>query len=79
MYICSRFAREKGRALTQSYDSTLTEKSKQHRDSIKNATKTSTTQRLRTDFGRSIGVTAVTPLVWLNKFTSAQPSHSPKK
>ena len=33
------------------------------------------TQRLRTDLGRSVGVTAVTPLVWLNQFTSAQPTH----
>ena len=32
------------------------------------------TQRLRTDLGRSVGVTAVTPLVWLNRFTNAQPS-----
>ena len=37
--------------------------------------KTSITQRLRTDLGRSVGVTAVTPLVWLNRLTSAQPSH----
>ena len=36
--------------------------------------KTSITQRLQTDLGRSVGVTAVTPLVWLNRFTSAQPS-----
>ena len=55
---------------------TPTEKSKKQRDNIKNATKnTLITQRLRTDLGRSAGVTAVTPLVWLNRFTSAQPSH----
>ena len=33
---------------------------------------TSIIQRLRTDLGRSVGVTAVTPLVWLNRFTKAQ-------
>ena len=54
---------------------TLTEKSKKQRDNIKNATKTSITQQLRTDLGRSVRVTAVTQLVWLNRFTSAQPSH----
>ena len=38
--------------------------------------KTSITQRLQTiDIRRSVGVTAATPLVWLNRFTSAQPSH----
>ena len=33
---------------------TTTEKSKKKRDNIKNATKTSITQRLRTDLGRSV-------------------------
>ena len=37
--------------------------------------KTTITQRLRTDLGRSVGVTAVTQLAWLNRFTSAQPSY----
>ena len=54
---------------------TPTEKSKKQRDNIKNATKTFITQRLRTDLGRSVEVIAVTPLAWLNRFTSAQPSH----
>ena len=54
---------------------TPTEKSKKQRDNIKNATKTLITQRLRTNLGRSTEVTAVTPMVWLNRFTSAQPSH----
>ena len=54
---------------------TPTEKSKMQRDNIKNATKTWITQRLQTDLGRSVGVTAVNQLVWLNRFTSAQPSH----
>ena len=40
-----------------------TEKSKKQRDNIKTPPKTLITQRLRTDLGRSVGVTAVTPLV----------------
>ena len=59
---------------------TPTEKSKKQRDNIKKTpSKTSITQRLWADLGRSVGVTAVTPLVWLNRFTSAQPPHSPQK
>ena len=54
---------------------TPTEKSKKQRDNTKNAKKTSITQRLRTDFGRSAGVTIATQLVWLNRFTGSQPSH----
>ena len=48
---------------------TLIEKSKKQIYNIKNATKTSITQRLWTDLGRSVEVAAVTPLVWLNQFT----------
>ena len=72
--------REKGRDLTQSCDKspythrTIQKATWQH----KNATKTLITQLLRTDLGRSVGVTAVTQLVWLNQFTSAKPSHSPQ-
>ena len=71
--------REKGRDLTQSYDKSpfSTEKSKEQRDNIKNVTKTWIKQRLRTDLIRSVGVTAVAPLMWFNRFTSAQPSHLP--
>ena len=54
---------------------THTEKSTKHHDNIKNASKTSITQRLRTDLGRPIGVTAVTQLLWVNRFTNTQPSH----
>ena len=46
---------------------TLTEKFKKQHDNIKPPPKTSLTQRLRTDLGRSVGVTAVTQLVWLNR------------
>ena len=69
--------REKGRDLTQYYDKTPTptEQSKKQRDKIKTPPKTLITQLLRTDLRRSVGVTAVTQLVWLNRFTSAQPSH----
>ena len=58
---------------------TPTEQSKKQRDNIKTPPKTLITQLLRTDLGRSVGVTAVTQLVWLNWFMSAQPSHSPQK
>ena len=54
---------------------TPTEQSKNQRDNIKTPPKTLITQLLRTDLGRSVGVTAVTQLVWLNRFTNAQPSH----
>ena len=66
--------REKGRYLTQSYD-----KSPYNHRKIQQATwqhkkhhqKLLITQRLRTGLGRSVGVTKVTPLVWLNRFRSA--------
>ena len=54
---------------------TPTEKSKKQRDNTKTPQKTSITQRLRTDLGRSVGVTIATQLVWLNQFTGSQPSH----
>ena len=41
----------------------------------KNATKNFDTQRLRTDLGRSVRVTTVIQLGWLNRFTGTQPSH----
>ena len=40
--------------------------------------KSSITQRLRTDLGRSVGVTTATQLVLLTDFR-AQPSHSPQQ
>ena len=52
-----------------------TEKSKKQVDNTKTPPKTSITQRLRTDLGRSVGVTIATQLVWLNRFTGSQPSH----
>ena len=52
---------------------TPTEQSKKQRDNIKRPPKTLITQLLRTDLGRSVGVTAVTQLVWLNRLPSAVP------
>ena len=77
MLLLKSYIREKGRDLTQSCDKTPTptEQSKKQRDNIKNTTKALITQLLRIDLGRSVGVTAVTQLVWLNRFTSVQPSH----
>ena len=51
---------------------TPTEKSKKQRDNTKTPPKTSITQRLRTDLGRSVGVTIATQLVWLNQLTGSQ-------
>ena len=63
--MCSR---EKRRDLTQSHDKNpythrkIQKATWQH----KNATKSSITQRLRVDLGRSVGVTTATQLVWLS-------------
>ena len=73
----SSIPREKVRYLTQSCDKTTTptEKSKTQRDNIKNATKsfyyTTIADRLRTVSWSN----SSHPLVWLNRFTSAQPSY----
>ena len=48
-------------------------------DNIKPPPKTSITQRLQTDLGRSVGVTTVIQLVWLNRITGTQPSRLPQK
>ena len=58
--------REKGRDLTQScYKNPFTHRTiqKKQRDNIQTPQKTLITQLLRTDLGRSVGVTAVTQLV----------------
>ena len=52
-----------------------TEKPKKQRDNTQMPPKTSITQRLQTDLGRSVGVTIATQLVWLNRTTGSQPSH----
>ena len=48
---------------------TPTEMSKVQSENTNNATKSSIKQRLRTDLGRSVGVTTATQLVWLTWFT----------
>ena len=48
---------------------TPTEKSKKQCENTKTPPKTSISQRLRTNLGRSVGITIVTQLVWLNRFT----------
>ena len=55
---------------------TPTKQSKMQRDNRKTPPKTSITQRLRTDLGRSVGVTIATQLVWLNQLKWFQHSHS---
>ena len=58
---------------------TPTEKSKKERGYTKTPSKPSITQRLRTDLRRSVWVTIATQLVWLNRLTGSQPSHSPQQ
>ena len=55
---------------------TPTENKKNQRDNTKTPQKIWITQRLRTDLGRSVGVTIATQLMWLNRLTGSQPSHS---
>ena len=73
--------KDKGRDLTQSYDkSPYTDRKIQKSTwKHKNATKNSITQRLRTDLGQSVVVTIDTQLVWLNRLTGSQSSHSPQQ
>ena len=58
---------EKGRDLTQSYDKSpyTHRKIQKPKWQHKNATKTSITQHLRTDLGRSVGVTIATKSYFL--------------
>ena len=70
--------REKGRDLTQSYDkSPYTNRNVkrakwQHKQRHK---KSSIKQRLRTDLGRSVGVTTATQLVWLTGLRAHLPTN----
>ena len=73
--------RQKGGDLTQSYDkSSYTKRNvKIKKDKVTTQTtpqKRSIKQQLRTDLGRSVGITTATQLVWLTWFTGP-PSHSP--
>ena len=69
---------EKEGDLTQSYDETpyTNRKFEKPKDNTCAQTppKTSITQPLQTDLGRSVGVKTVIQLVWLNRFTGTQPS-----
>ena len=56
--------------LGESYDESLYFNQKFNNQS---PTKTSITQRLWTDLGRSVGVTTAIQLVWLNRFTGTNP------
>ena len=70
-------ARQKGGDLTQSYDkSPYTNRNvKRASDNTNNATKSSIKQRLRTDLGRSVGVTKATQLVWLTGLLAHLPTN----
>ena len=57
---------------------TQTEMSKGQMTSQTTPQKSSIKQHLRTDLGRSVGVTTATQLVWLTWFTGP-PSHSPQQ
>ena len=72
----SNSPREKERDLTQSYykNHTPIEIPKSN-VTPQNATKMSIIQRLRADLGRPVGVTAATPLVWLNSVFERSTSH----
>ena len=60
---CSYIHEKKRRDLIQSYDKSpcTTEKFKKHHDNIKTPPKTSIADRMRTDLGRSVGVTTANP------------------
>ena len=55
---------------------TPTEMSKGQSDNTNNATKSSIRQKLRTELGRSFGVTTATQLVWFTRFRGPNlPTH----
>ena len=70
LYMCSvRFRKKENILLSPMTKApTQTEKSKQQHDNTKTPPKTSISQRLRTDLGRSVRLTIATQLVWLNRF-----------
>ena len=72
-----RKKRKKERDLTQFYGKNpYAELSNVQSDNKTTPPKSSITQRLPADLGRSVGITSVTQLVWLTSLR-AQPSHSP--
>ena len=56
-----------------------TENSKKQSDNTNTPPKHLITQRLRTNLGRSVGVTKASQLVWLHRFTKSQASHLAQK
>ena len=73
--------RQKGKKngiwLSESYDESpyINGKFNNQLTTQKHQQKISITQRLRTDLGRSVGVSTAIQLVWFNQFTGTQPSH----
>ena len=56
------------------YQQKMKKKTSEHKNTAKTII-----QQLRNDLGLSVGETTATKLVWLSRFTSAQPSHYPHK
>ena len=76
--LCYKDKKEEIRPSPMKKAPTPTEMSKGQIDNTNNATKSSIKQQLRTDLGRSVGVTTATQLVWLTWFTGP-PSHFPQQ
>ena len=82
--ICIRASatfKRKGSDLTQSYDKSPLHPRKNPKTNVKTQKtppKTSITQQLRIDLGRSVGVAVAIQLVWFNRFTSVQTSNLPQ-
>ena len=70
--------KEKGRDLIQSYDKKPLHKQKCQKGKVttqRTPQKSSIKQRLRTDLGRSVGVTTATQLVWLTGLRAQLPTN----
>ena len=75
MFFSGKEKKEEIRLIPMSKAPSSTEKHKTQRDNTKMQPKPFVSQRMRTDFGRSVGVTTATQLVWLNRLMGSQPSH----
>ena len=65
--------------MTKSYDKKPIHQQKCQKGKVTTQTtpqKSSIKQQLRTDLGRSVGVTTATQLVWFTKVLQGPPSHS---
>ena len=77
VFVVTTTRRQKGRDLTPSYDKKPLHQQKCQKGKVTTQTmpqKSSITQRLRTDLGRSIGVTTATQLVWLTGLRANLPT-----